>query len=346
MVSDALPPPPADSMLVRLAAPLNLAGTWELFRRHGDDLLDHFDGLVLARALPVNGLLRGVAFEIAGECAAPAVRVHGCGGDHDVAAALMAGQVVAAPLALAALAAADPAVNGLVSRFPGVCAPMFPVVLHALIRSITAQQVTLAWATVLRARLAAAFGDETTVAGRRVRVLDPFRLQRTTVQRLRDLQLSTTKAQAVIAVATAVHEGALRREDLLGCDDDEVIARLAALRGIGPWTAEWFLARTLGRPRVVAGDLGVRKAVGLLYGFQHVPTEREVRVATEHWGPAAVVAQQLALHALALAPARGRTPSVGIPERGEVSPSNDRGLPTSIPRQMVTPPTTGTMRKR
>jgi len=66
--------------------------------------------------------------------------------------------------------------------------------------------------------------------------------------------------------------------------------------GIGRWTAEWLLARTLGRPRVVAGDLGVRKAVGAAYLDGRMPSEAEVRAATAHWGPAAGVAQQLLLH--------------------------------------------------
>ncbi|MHB1160446.1 MAG: hypothetical protein ACYC3V_08975 [Chloroflexota bacterium] len=68
--------------------------------------------------------------------------------------------------------------------------------------------------------------------------------------------------------------------------------------GIGVWTAEWILARTLGRPRVVAGDLGVRKAVGLAYMGSPLPGEGEVRVATADWGSSAGVAQQLLLHGL------------------------------------------------
>ncbi len=78
-------------------------------------------------------------------------------------------------------------------------------------------------------------------------------------------------------------------------DDEQLIAHLTQLRGIGRWSAEWFLARTLGRPRVVAGDLGVRKAIGRLYGAG-MPSETETRRLTEHWGAAATVAQALALH--------------------------------------------------
>ena len=82
-----------------------------------------------------------------------------------------------------------------------------------------------------------------------------------------------------------------------------MIAHLTQLPGIGRWSAEWFLARTLGRPRVVAGDLGVRKAIGRLYQVG-MPSEDETRRLTEHWGPAANVAQALALHDLALSSRR------------------------------------------
>jgi DNA-3-methyladenine glycosylase II len=57
------------------------------------------------------------------------------------------------------------------------------------------------------------------------------------------------------------------------------------------------MARTLGRPRVVAGDLAVRKAVGRLYNAG-MPSENETRHLTTHWGDAAIVAQALALNDL------------------------------------------------
>jgi 3-methyladenine DNA glycosylase/8-oxoguanine DNA glycosylase len=55
---------------------------------------------------------------------------------------------------------------------------------------------------------------------------------------------------------------------LAALDDDEVRAQLTAIRGLGPWTAEWFLARHLARPRAwPAGDLVLRKAAEVLYGL-------------------------------------------------------------------------------
>jgi DNA-3-methyladenine glycosylase II len=132
---------------------------------------------------------------------------------------------------------------------------------------------------------------------------------------------------AVIAFAGAVASGRLDLEELASSEDEAVVERLVAFPGIGRWTAEWLLARTLGRPRVVAGDLGVRKAVGAAYLDGRMPSEAEVRAVTAHWGAAAGVAQQLLLHWLSTeAPGRGgprrpaATGSRSATRRGRSSP--------------------------
>ena len=101
-------------------------------------------------------------------------------------------------------------------------------------------------------------------------------------------------------MARCVAEGKIDLDALRAQPDDAVIERLTQLRGIGRWTAEWFLARGLGRPRVVAGDLGVRKAIGAAYLQGAMPSEAEVRRLTSHWQGAAGVAQQLVLQGLNL----------------------------------------------
>jgi DNA-3-methyladenine glycosylase II len=137
--------------------------------------------------------------------------------------------------------------------------------------------------------------------------LDPHRLAQAQVGDLRELQFSTSKATAIIAFAGAVASGRIGLRNLAALEDEAVVDRLVAFPGIGRWTAEWLLARTLGRPRVVAGDLGVRKAVGAAYLDGRMPSEAEVRAVTAHWGAAAGVAQQLLLHWLYVeAPARSR----------------------------------------
>jgi DNA-3-methyladenine glycosylase II len=296
---------------VPVAGPVDLAGSLDVFRRSGDDLLDRWDGQVWLRALAVDGATVGAAARPVGTVADPALLVGAEAGADAVAAgrALAAG-FVTAPEALAELAAADPVVARIAARFPGVGPVLRPDLLTAVVRSISAQQITLRFAAVLRGRLARRYGHRHLVpvppgpacpagsAGPAGEVwsLDAGRLAGAAVADLRELQFSTAKAVAVVSFAVAVAAGRVELGELAGLPDEEVVARLVVFPGIGRWTAEWLLARTLGRPRVVAGDLGVRKAVGAAYLDGRMPSEAEVRALTAHWGPAAGVAQQLLLH--------------------------------------------------
>jgi DNA-3-methyladenine glycosylase II len=299
--------------LLRLAGPLDVPGSLEGYRRAGDDLLDRWDGAVWLRVLPLDGRPVAVAARPVGTVAAPALQVAtGDGADRAAAGRALAGAFVTAPAALQELAAADPVVAAAAERWPGVGPVLQRDLLTAVVRSISAQQITLRFAAVLRARLARRFGVRHTVpvpggaaegsreppAGEVWR-LDAAALAGAEVAELRALQFSNAKAVAIVTFAGAVAAGRLRLDELEALDDEQVIDRLVAYPGIGRWTAEWLLARTLGRPRVVAGDLGVRKAVGAAYLGGRMPSPAEVRAVTAHWGAAAGVAQQLLLHRLA-----------------------------------------------
>jgi 3-methyladenine DNA glycosylase/8-oxoguanine DNA glycosylase len=193
----------------------------------------------------------------------------------------------------------DTVLAGLDAYRPGVRQIRQLDVFTALIRCISAQQVNLRWASTTRRRLAEAFGRRFEVDGEVVYALDPSLLASADPAEIRALQFTTSKAVSIVATARALVEGGLHLDELTGLDDSAVIERLVKIRGIGLWSAEWVLARTLGRPRVVAGDLGVRKAVGLAYLGTALPSEQQVRTATSHWGASAGVAQAVLLHALA-----------------------------------------------
>jgi len=294
--------------LVRLAGPLDVPGSLEGYRRAGDDLLDRWDGAVWLRTLPLDGRPVAVAARPVGSVSAPALLVAvGDGGADAAAGRALAGAFVTAPAALRELAAADPVVAAVADRWPGVGPVLQRDLLTAVVRSISAQQITLSFAAVLRARLARRFGVRHTVpvpggpaeGSGEVWSLDAAALAGAEVAELRALQFSNAKAVAIVTFAGAVAAGRLRLDELSALPDEQVIDRLVAFPGIGRWTAEWLLARTLGRPRVVAGDLGVRKAVGAAYLDGRMPSPTEVRAATAHWGAAAGVAQQLLLHSLA-----------------------------------------------
>jgi DNA-3-methyladenine glycosylase II len=352
-------PPPA---AVPVAGPVDLGGSLDVFRRSGDDLLDRWDGRVWLRALAVDGRTVGAAARPAGTVEEPALLVGAePGADAAAAGRVLAGAFVTAPVALAGLAAADPVVARIAAHFPGVGPVLQPDLLTAVVRAISAQQITLRFAAVLRARLARRYGHRHQVrvppsvagpgteapeapgparqpdpAAAEVWSLDAGRLAGAAVADLRDLQFSGSKAVAIVEFAGAVASGRVELGELAGLGDEEVVERLVAFPGIGRWTAEWLLARTLGRPRVVAGDLGVRKAVGAAYLGGRMPSEAEVRASTAHWGPAAGVAQQLLLHWLSTEGARTRSappPPYWLEER-------DPASAVVTPRVTSTPPET------
>lgn len=291
-------------LTVDLPAPIDLPSSLAPFGRSGDDGLDRWSSGLLVRTVRLGpGLLPApFAARPMGTVDQPSLDVTGRlpvgASTGDLAAAIRA-TFVSQPHAMADLAAADGRVARLAGLYPGLVPVLVTDPFTALVRSISAQQVNLRWAAVVRRRIAERYGLRHDVAGEWVYSLHPAPLADATVDDLRALQLTTSKAVSVIACAGAALSGDLDPPRLAALSDEALIAHLTLLRGIGRWSAEWFLARTLGRPRVVAGDLGVRKAIGRLYATPALPVEDEVRRLTAHWGAAASVAQTLALHDLA-----------------------------------------------
>lgn len=284
---------------IKLSAPLDIAASLERFRSFGDDLIDRWDGTHLIQTVRTqNGAVPCVC-TVTGTVRKPTLcvmipdPVYG----SDIERAVHT-SFVAAPPEFNKLVRSDP----VIARLDRLSCGLRPVrqldLLAALIRCISTQQVNLRWAVITRRRLAKAFGDKYTMNGHEVYGFNAERLAAATVAEIRALQFTTRKAEYIIGIAEAIKDGRLKLAELAALSDEEAIARLTALRGIGVWTADWILARTLGRPRVVVGDLGVRKAVGLAYLNNVSPSEKEVRQATAHWGASANVAQTLLLHGL------------------------------------------------
>jgi DNA-3-methyladenine glycosylase II len=304
------PDNPLTGIDIAFAPPLDLAASLAPMGRAGDDLVDRFDGRRAWRTLrlpPTDDVVAYSADVIDASDGSdrPTLAVHV--GPWHANRVSEIGRTVEATLltdrsALAVLAVADEPVARLAARYPGIVPILYRDPFTALIRSISAQQVNLRWAATVRARLAQRYGTRHTLGDGEVWSLHPEPLADARLEDLRALQLTTAKARSVIEVARAAQAGELRLSELTAMTDDVLIAHLSGLRGIGRWSAEWFLARTLGRPRVVAGDLGVRKAVGRLLEMPMLPSETEVRRATAHWGAAATHAQALALHDLAARP--------------------------------------------
>jgi DNA-3-methyladenine glycosylase II len=167
-----------------------------------------------------------------------------------------------------AFAATHPVLARLVPMVRGLRPPLAPDPFESLVTSITAQQVSLHAAFAIRGRFVQRFGER---VGRVWSFPTRERIARADEAELVGLGFSRRKAEYVIGLARAD----LDLDALAALPDEDVKAQLVALRGIGEWTAEWFLARHLARPRAwPVGDIGLRKAVAHFYGD---PDERAAR---------------------------------------------------------------------
>jgi DNA-3-methyladenine glycosylase II len=176
-------------------------------------------------------------------------------------------------------ATSDPTLAGLVEELRGLRPPVAVEPFESLVTSITAQQVSLHAAFAIRNRLIERFGVRAEHAyafpsRERMAVAEP--------EELTTLGFSRRKAEYVVGLARSGLDLAV-----LGArPDDEIKDTLTALPGIGEWTADWFLARHLARPRAwPAGDLAVRKAVSRFYAGGLALSIDEVRALGERFAP-------------------------------------------------------------
>ena len=159
-----------------------------------------------------------------------------------------------------AFAATEPVLSHIVEQVRGLRPPVAPDPFESLVTSITAQQVSLHSAFAIRSRMINRFGVP---VGRVHAFPTRERLALASEAELVETGFSRRKAEYVVGLARAD----IDLDALALLPDDEVKARLVVLRGIGEWTAEWFLARHLARPRAwPVGDLALRKAVQHFYG--------------------------------------------------------------------------------
>lgn len=151
-----------------------------------------------------------------------------------------------------------------------------------LVRSIVYQQISGAAARTILGRLSDALpGKKLAPEGLAALTLEEYRLAGVSKQKTGYLQ----------SLAELSLTGDLRLTRIGRYADEEIIAQLTQVRGIGVWTAQMFLMFSLGRPDVLPwDDLGVRQAIRKLYGLQEMPTRAESERIAAPWRPYASVA--------------------------------------------------------
>jgi DNA-3-methyladenine glycosylase II len=180
--------------------------------------------------------------------------------------------------AAAILSERDPVLRRLVAQAgPVRVSPPTESHFAALVRAILYQQLAGAAARAIHGRLLAALGGEVT----------PKRLLSLSSQTLRAVGLSASKAASMQDLATKILNGSvvLYPAALRGRSDDEIVATLTGVRGIGTWTAQMFLMFQLRRLDVwPSGDLGVRKGFGLAWGMP-TPTPKQLKTLGDAYRP-------------------------------------------------------------
>jgi DNA-3-methyladenine glycosylase II len=205
--------------------------------------------------------------------------------------------------ARAALAAADPAMAALIERVGEIDietrlrrrSEQRPADAYgALLRAIVGQQLSTKAARTIYGRILGLFGGSTPT---------PEQLLEASETDLRGAGLSGRKVEYVRDLAAHVLSGELELDRLGELSDEEAIAEIVAVRGLGQWTAEMFLLFHLERPDVLSGgDLGIRKAVQVAYGLEEMPTPTRVLEIGEAWRPHRSLASLYLWESLAAAP--------------------------------------------
>jgi len=151
----------------------------------------------------------------------------------------------------------------------------------ALVRAIIGQQISSKAARSIDGRLRGLAGEPHA----------PAPLLAIGEEGLRSCGLSGVKSRYVLNLARAIHDGEIPLGEVHAWDDEQVIAALTSIKGIGPWTAEMFLIFALGRQDILSvGDLGIRVGLKNFYGLEQLPGPRECRELTEAWRPYRTIA--------------------------------------------------------
>lgn len=173
----------------------------------------------------------------------------------------------------------DPRLGSLVKQF-GACelgagrkADRF----GGLVRSIVSQQLSVKAADTIHGRVLAALEAERAT---------PDAILAIEEDRLRACGLSRAKIASIRDLATKVSDGSLALDALDALDDEAVIETMTKVRGIGRWSAEMFLMFRLGRPDILpVGDVGVQRAMRMLYGLRKHPSPSRMTELARPWRP-------------------------------------------------------------
>jgi DNA-3-methyladenine glycosylase II len=186
-----------------------------------------------------------------------------------------------------ALAGDQSFLKPLVQRFSGVKPPRFPSLFEGLVNAVACQQVTLDLGITLLNRLSERFGMKIDDRGISLYAFPSATdLVHASEESIKELGFSRQKARAIKELALHAGDGTLDLDNLEGVSNEDAVACLSSIRGIGRWSAEYVLLRGLGRLDTFPGDdIGAQNNLRRLFHLDDQPNYDEIRRLTSAWHP-------------------------------------------------------------
>jgi DNA-3-methyladenine glycosylase II len=273
-------------------APFQLALTaWTLRRRPGN-LIDRWDGQTYRRVLVVQDEPTEVAVTRAGPLAAPrlSIQLRGrrAGPDMEPLVTAALARLLGVYVDLTQFyqfAKHSRSLAPLVTQFRGAKPPRFPTAFETLANAVACQQVSLNVGIILLNRLAEAYGPGLpSVEGNLHAFPRPRDLADADPEALRALGFSRQKAGYLIGLAQLLNRNEFGFAEVEALEDKAAVERLCRLRGVGRWTAEYFLLRGLGRTHIFPGDdVGARNNLQRWLGLTPGLDYEAVHTALAAW---------------------------------------------------------------
>lgn len=283
-----------DTFVLKPVPPFRLDLTVWALRRRARNIIDRWDGTAYRRVLTLDD--RPVEIEVR----------QGAGGDQPQLVVTVRGKRAGIRIrdtvrdaitrmlglnadlaAFYALAAQDRRLAPLAGRFRGLKPPRFPTVFEALVNAFACQQLSLTVGIELLDRLARQCGPCLADAGTPSYGFPrPADLVRVKPPTFRKLGFSYGKAKSILTLSRSIATGELGLGSLETMNENEAVAQLTQLRGVGRWTAEYVLLRGLGRLSMFPGDdVGARNHLAEWLGRGQALDYEGVKRAVSRWQP-------------------------------------------------------------
>ena len=283
------------TVVLRATPPFRLDLTTWALRRRKNNVVDRWDAGHYSRVVVVDGhpVRLAVTQQVAGVQPTLVVTVESTT-RISTRVRKEAGLLVQKMLGLAVdlqpfykLARDNRVIGPLVEQFAGVRPPRFPTVFEGLVNAIACQQVSLDVGIVLLSRLSERFGAQFVTPDTVLHAFPtPAGLADVPEESIRELGFSHQKTQAIQELSTHVADTTVDLARLESMTNEEAVAYLSRIRGIGRWSAEYVLLRGLGRLDTFPGDdIGAQNNLQRLFHLRQKPDYNDIRQLTSPWHP-------------------------------------------------------------